>query len=155
MESAAKMQVTYTWYCVCIYSVTDRWWTEAAITLLTKCLRGKNRTKILAEHQFRRYIFIYIVLLSGSTYCQIHSHCIGVEWKKNSFMYKNTVWFAVCMYSTSIELLFIWLIKTKARCWMNPSMESTATQICFRRRVEHTYFFRLLMFPCLHLKILT
>lgn len=130
-------------------------WLKLQLLCWQKCLRGKNRTKILAEHQFRRYIFIYIVLLSGSTYCQIHSHCIGVEWKKNSFMYKNTVWFAVCMFSTSIELLFIWLIKTKARCRMNPSMESTATQICFRRRVEHTYFFWLLMFPCLHLKILT
>lgn len=75
--------------------------------------------------------------------------------EEKCFMYKNTVWFAVCMFSTSIELLFIWLIKTKARCRMNPSMESTATQISFRRRVEHAYFFRLLMFPCLHLEILT
>lgn len=154
MESAVKMQVTLdTVYAYTQLQTGDG--LKLQLLCWQKCLRGKNRTKILAEHQFRRYIFIYIVLLSGSTYCQIHSHCIGVEWKKNSFMYKNTVWFAVCMFSTSIELLFIWLIKTKARCRMNPSMESTATQICFRRRVEHTYFFWLLMFPCLHLKILT
>lgn len=144
MESAVKMQVTYTWYCVCIYSATDRWLTEAAITLLTKMSTWEEQDKNISRAP-----------VSALTYCQIHSHCIGVEWKKNSFMYKNTVWFAVCMFSTSIELLFIWLIKTKARCRMNPSMESTATQICFRRRVEHTYFFWLLMFPCLHLKILT